>query len=55
METWSMVERLFSGNREPSINELLSDEIARFLRTADGLDLADIIREVEAARSNIED
>jgi hypothetical protein len=54
-ETGSMAERLFAGNREPSINELLTDEIARLLRAADGLDLADVIREVEAAKSNVED
>ena len=47
-----MAEPLFSGNREPSINELLTDEIARLLRAADCLDLADVLREIDAAKGD---
>jgi hypothetical protein len=46
----SMPDKLFSGNKEPSINELLTDEIAQQLRAADGLSLADVLRDIEAAK-----
>lgn len=46
-----MAEQLFRGNREPSINDLLTDEISRLLRAADGVDLADVLREIETAKS----
>jgi len=45
-----MAGQLFWGNREPSIDELLTDEIAGLLRSADGLDLADVHREIIAAK-----
>jgi hypothetical protein len=45
-----MGDHLFSGNREPSINELLADEIAHRLRAADRLSLAEVLRCVDAAK-----
>lgn len=49
-----MVDQLFSENREPSIDELLTDEIAQLLRAADGLSLAEVLREVEVAKRQTE-
>ena len=43
-----MGDCLFSENREPSLRELLTDEIAQLLREADGITLADVLREIEA-------
>ena len=40
----------FLGNLEPSVEELLYDEIAGLLRARDGLKLIDVLRIVESAR-----
>ncbi len=42
---------LYSGNREPTVDELLHDEIANLLMARDGLDAADVFRVVDAART----
>ena len=41
---------LYSGNREPTIDELLDDEIAALLMARDGVEPSDIFTVVEAAK-----
>jgi hypothetical protein len=45
-----MHDRLFRGNAEPTIDELLSDPIARLLRQRDGIAVDDVLATVEQAR-----
>ena len=42
---------LYSGNREPTVDELLHDEIANLLMARDGLDASDVFRVVDEART----
>jgi hypothetical protein len=44
---------LYSGNSEPTIDELLSDDIATFLRRRDGLHVTDVIRAIEQAKKRL--
>jgi hypothetical protein len=43
----------FLGNVEPSVEQLLCDEIAGLLRARDGLKLADVLRIVESAKESL--
>jgi hypothetical protein len=49
------MEQVYAGNAEPSIDELLNDDIARLLRLRDGLHLADVLCVVEHARGTLRD
>ena len=42
---------LYSGNHEPTVRELLDDEIANLLMARDGLDASDVFRVVDEART----
>jgi hypothetical protein len=46
-----MQDRLFHGNIEPSIDELLSDPIAQLLRKRDGIEVDDVLVTVERAKA----
>ena len=46
-----MPNRLFHGNIEPSIDELLSDPIAQLLRNRDGIAVDDVLVTVERAKA----
>lgn len=45
-----MRDRLFHGNAEPTIHELLSDPIADLLRRRDGIAVDEVLATVEQAR-----
>lgn len=45
-----MHDKLFRGNAEPTIHELLTDPIAQLLRQRDGLAIDDVLAAVEQAR-----
>ena len=45
-----MRDKLFHGNAEPTIHELLSDPIAELLRQRDGIVVDDVLATVERAR-----
>jgi len=42
--------KLYLGNIEPSIDELLNDDIARLLRVRDRLHVDNVLRIIERAR-----
>lgn len=46
-----MPNRLFHGNIEPSIDELLSDPIAQLLRNRDRIAVDDVLVTVERAKA----
>ena len=46
-----MHDRLFHGNIEPSIDELLSDPIAQLLRKRDRIEVDDVLVTVERAKA----
>ncbi len=46
-----MQDRLFRGNIEPSIDELLSDPIAQLLRKRDRIEVDDVLVTVERAKA----
>ena len=46
-----MPNRLFHGNIEPSIDELLSDPIAQLLRNRDRIEVDDVLVTVEQAKA----
>ncbi|HYL31534.1 MAG TPA: hypothetical protein VEU53_00135 [Stellaceae bacterium] len=46
-----MQNRLFHGNIEPSIDELLSDPIAQLLRKRDGIEVDDVLVTVERVKA----
>ncbi|HEV2163028.1 MAG TPA: hypothetical protein VGR52_12460 [Stellaceae bacterium] len=46
-----MPNRLFHGNIEPSIDELLSDPIAQLLRNRDRIAVDDVLVTVEQAKA----
>lgn len=46
-----MQDRLFCGNIEPTIDELLSDPIAHLLRSRDGIAVDDVLAAVERAKT----
>ena len=48
-----MAERFFLGNVEPSVDELLHDEIAGLLRARDSLNLADVLRIVDGVKDSL--
>jgi hypothetical protein len=43
--------RLYCGNSEPTVAELLNDRIASILMACDGVHLADVLRLVEDAKT----
>jgi hypothetical protein len=45
-----MHDKLFRGNAEPTIHELLSDPIAQLLRQRDGIAIDDVLAAVAQAR-----
>ena len=45
-----MHNKLFHGNAEPTIHDLLSDPIAHLLRQRDGIAVDDVLATVERAR-----
>jgi hypothetical protein len=45
-----MHDKLFHGNAEPTIHDLVSDPIAQLLRQRDGIAVADVLATVERAR-----
>lgn len=45
-----MPNRLFHGNIEPSIDELLSDPIAQLIRNRDRIEVDDVLVTVERAK-----
>ena len=45
-----MADKLFRGNAEPTVNELLTDPIAQLLRQRDGIAIDDVLAIVEQAR-----
>ncbi|MGH7015254.1 MAG: hypothetical protein ACREEL_14070 [Stellaceae bacterium] len=48
-----MPDRLFHGNAEPTVNELLSDPIAQLLRNRDGIAVDDVLSTIEQAKAAI--
>ena len=48
-----MVNRVYTGNCEPSVDELLDDEIARLLMRRDGIQLTDVRQIVEETKAAI--
>lgn len=46
-----MPNRLFHGNIEPSIDELLSDPIAQLLRNRDRIEVDDVWLTIEQAKA----
>lgn len=46
-----MQDRLFRGNIEPSIDELLNDPIAQLLRKRDRIEVDDVLVTVERAKA----
>ncbi|MGH7000252.1 MAG: hypothetical protein ACREEA_01950 [Stellaceae bacterium] len=46
-----MPDRLFHGNAEPTIDELLSDPIAQLLRNRDGIAVGDVLLTIERAKA----
>jgi hypothetical protein len=45
-----MHDKLFRGNTEPTIHELLTDPIAQLLRQRDGIAIEDVLAAVAHAR-----
>jgi hypothetical protein len=48
-----MVNQLYSGNREPTVDELLNDEIADLLMRRDGIQFTDVRQIVEETKAAI--
>ncbi|MDE2166225.1 MAG: hypothetical protein KGJ66_07795 [Alphaproteobacteria bacterium] len=48
-----MHDKLFHGNAEPTIHDLVNDPIAQLLRQRDGIAVADVLAAVERARETL--
>ena len=48
-----MTNRLYTGNREPTVDELLNDEIVGLLMRCDGIRLTDVRQIVEETKATL--
>jgi hypothetical protein len=45
--------RVYIGNREPTLYEILNDAVARLLMASDGLQVEEVLAHVNAARRRL--